>query len=106
MLDPARLVRGLAEAVERLGATLYEATVVDEIPPWGRVQASRASCERLLGEGDVVVRATEAWTSTLPGERRALLPVYSLMIATEPLPGSFWAGTGWPGASPSQTTGV
>ena len=43
---------------------------------------------------DVVVRATEAWAATLPGERRTLLPVYSLMIATEPLPATFWAETG------------
>jgi glycine/D-amino acid oxidase-like deaminating enzyme len=27
--------------------------------------------------------------------RRALLPIYSLMIATEPLPGSFWEEVGW-----------
>ena len=32
----------------------------------------------------VVVRATEGYPPTLPGLRRALLPVYSLMIATEP----------------------
>ena len=35
VLDPARLVRGLAEAVERLGATLYEGTTVEEIRPRG-----------------------------------------------------------------------
>jgi glycine/D-amino acid oxidase-like deaminating enzyme len=41
-----------------------------------------------------VVRATEAWTSQLPGSRRDVAPVYSLMIATEPLPPSFWAEVG------------
>ena len=35
---------------------------------------------------DVVVQATEAYTRDLEGQRRALLPVYSLMVATEPLP--------------------
>ena len=42
-----------------------------------------------------VIRATEAWTATLPGQRRAVLPVYSLMIATEPLPQAFWDEVGW-----------
>src|SRR6185312_6995277 len=35
---------------------------------------------------DVVVRATEAYTAALPGARRDLAPVYSLIVATEPLP--------------------
>jgi len=38
----------------------------------------------------VVVRATEGYTARLPGLRRALAPVYSLMIATAPLPPSVW----------------
>jgi glycine/D-amino acid oxidase-like deaminating enzyme len=42
----------------------------------------------------VVVRAVEAWTPTLPGERRTLAPVYSLMIATEPLDETFWKEAG------------
>ena len=43
---------------------------------------------------EVVVRATEAWTPTLPGLRRAIVPVYSLMVATEPLGDAFWAEAG------------
>ncbi len=42
----------------------------------------------------VVVRATEGYTRTLEGEARTLVPVYSLMIATEPLPDEFWAAAG------------
>jgi glycine/D-amino acid oxidase-like deaminating enzyme len=42
-----------------------------------------------------IVRATEAFTPGLPGLRRALAPVYSLMIATEPLPPSVWDQIGW-----------
>jgi glycine/D-amino acid oxidase-like deaminating enzyme len=41
-----------------------------------------------------VVVATEAWTTALPGRRRAVAPVYSLMVATEPLPARFWARAG------------
>ena len=38
----------------------------------------------------MVVRAVEGWTPSLPGTRRTLAPVYSLMIATEPLGEGFW----------------
>jgi glycine/D-amino acid oxidase-like deaminating enzyme len=41
-----------------------------------------------------VVRATEGYTRTLRGQERAIVPVYSLMIATEPLSEEFWAGAG------------
>jgi glycine/D-amino acid oxidase-like deaminating enzyme len=45
----------------------------------------------------VVVRATEAWTPTLPGYHRDIVPVYSLMVATEPLGDAFWAEAGLSG---------
>ncbi len=37
-----------------------------------------------------VVRATEGFTPRLPGLARAVVPVYSLIIATEPLPAAIW----------------
>ena len=43
---------------------------------------------------DYVVRATEAWTPTLPGYEREIVPVYSLMVATEPLSAAFWSRAG------------
>jgi glycine/D-amino acid oxidase-like deaminating enzyme len=42
----------------------------------------------------VVVRATEGYTAGLEGMRRTLVPLYSLMVATEPLPSSFWSTAG------------
>lgn len=83
-LHPARLVRGLAEAVERRGVTIHEQTRVRAIAP-GRAHTA---------DGDVraptVVRATEGYTPGLRGEERTLVPVYSLIIATEPLPPAVW----------------
>jgi glycine/D-amino acid oxidase-like deaminating enzyme len=38
----------------------------------------------------VVVRATEGFTPGLPGHRRAVIPVYSLVVATEPLSEAQW----------------
>ena len=40
------------------------------------------------------MRATEGWTPTLPGLHRAIVPVYSLMVATEPLGDDFWSSAG------------
>jgi glycine/D-amino acid oxidase-like deaminating enzyme len=88
-IHPARLVRGLAEAVERHGTTIYENSRVVEL-------ASRAvRCETGTVSAEVVVRATEGFTARLPGLRRAVVPIYSLMIATEPLPESFFDEVGW-----------
>ena len=81
-VDPARLVRGLAEAVTRRGATIVERTAAIAIEP-GRVLTDRGTVR-----ADVVVRATEAYTRDLRGRKRQLLPIYSLMIGTEPLPQS------------------
>lgn len=80
-LDPAGLVRGLAEVVEAAGVVIYEQTTVSALAP-RRVRTDHGSVS-----ADVIVRATEAYTRDLAGQRRALLPVYSLMIGTEPLGG-------------------
>jgi len=83
-LHPARLARGLADAVERAGATVFERTRVTAIAP-GRAETTSGTVR-----ADVVVRATEGYTRGLRGERRAVVPLYSLMIATEPLPQVVW----------------
>lgn len=87
-VHPLRLVRGLAHAVERRGAVIHEDTRVSA------VGAGRAVTAHGTVRADLVVRATEAWTPRLPGERRALAPVYSLVVATDPLPASVWDAVG------------
>jgi glycine/D-amino acid oxidase-like deaminating enzyme len=98
-LHPARLARGLAEAVERRGVRIFEHTAAMAISPADRAAGHRALVRTRAGQirADVVVRAVEAWTPTLPGLDRAVVPVYSLMVATEPLPESFWEGAGLDG---------
>ena len=88
-IHPARMVRGLAEVVERLGVTIYEGTEVTAIEP-GRVVTSNGNVR-----AEVVVRALEGYTASLPQYRRALVPIYSLMIATEPLSDDLWKEIGW-----------
>ncbi len=53
--------------------------------------------ERGAVSADVVIRATEGFTARLPRLRRAIAPVYSLIIATEPLPDATWDAIGLAG---------
>jgi glycine/D-amino acid oxidase-like deaminating enzyme len=87
-VHPVKLVRGLADAVERRGVRIHERTRVTAITP------GQAHTDAGAVRAEVVVRATEAWTAHLPGSRRAIAPVYSLMVATEPLAEEVWAGIG------------
>ena len=91
-VQPARLVRGLAEAVERVGATIYESTRVTHIAPGAAHTAAGVVRARH------VVRATEGYTARLDGHRRGLLPMNSAMIVTEPLDAGAWEQIGWAGA--------
>lgn len=83
-LNPALLVRNLARVVEALGVTIHEHTAAERIEP-GIVRTAHGSIR-----SEFIVRATEGYTSSLPGLRRTLAPIYSLMVATEPLPESVW----------------
>ncbi len=78
-IHPGKLVRGLAETVESLGARIYHGTPVTDIAP-GAVTTPNGSVR-----ARTVIRATEAYSSQQPGARRAVIPLYSLVLATEPL---------------------
>jgi glycine/D-amino acid oxidase-like deaminating enzyme len=87
-IHPARLARGLASAVERRGVTVHEHTRASAIAP-GRVVT-----EHGILRAEHVIRATEGYTCTLEGQRRQVAPVYSLIIATEPLAPDTWEQIG------------
>jgi glycine/D-amino acid oxidase-like deaminating enzyme len=87
-IHPARLARGLAATVRRMGVALHEQTTVTAIEP-RRVHTAAGTVR-----AEHVIRATEGYTPMLPGLRRAIAPVYSLMIATQPLPDSTWERIG------------
>jgi glycine/D-amino acid oxidase-like deaminating enzyme len=93
-VQPARLARGLAEVVERLGATIVEHTAAVDIVGGSPAARPMVVTDRGTVRADVVVRATEAYTRDLPGQRRALVPLYSLMVATEPLDAPTWESIG------------
>lgn len=88
VIQPAKLVRHLARHVVESGARLFEHSPALAVEPGivrspsGRVRARN------------VIRATEGYTAEIPGQRRTLLPFYSLMVATEPLPADTWEEIG------------
>ena len=83
-IHPARLARGLAASLVSRGVGLYEHTSVDSIEP------HRVHTDHGTVTASFILRATEGFTPQLAGHRRALVPIYSLMIATEPLPDDIW----------------
>ncbi len=93
-LNPARLVRGLATAVERLGATIYEGSPVTRIEPADRHGDSVVATAHGSLHAHYVVRATEGYTPTVARQRRRVVPLYSLMIATAPQSTDFWESVG------------
>lgn len=81
-VQPYKLVTQLAHHLESRGVKIFEQSEVTDISP---------KKVRALGfdvSSQYVVRATEAYTTLLPGEKRTLAPIYSFMIATDVLPQS------------------
>jgi glycine/D-amino acid oxidase-like deaminating enzyme len=90
-IHPMRLVRGLRRVVTERGGQVFESTRVRAIEP-GRVETDRGTVR-----AGAVLRCTEGYTAGFPGERRTLAPIWSLVIATEPLTSSMWDDIGWAG---------
>ncbi|MGH8958119.1 MAG: NAD(P)/FAD-dependent oxidoreductase [Acidimicrobiia bacterium] len=90
-INPFKLVRGLARAVEALGVKIFEQTQAIELKA-GVVKTTRGEVRSAS-----VIRATEVFSVNFPGHGRDFVPAYSLMIATEPLGSDFWDSYGFAG---------
>jgi glycine/D-amino acid oxidase-like deaminating enzyme len=88
-INPARLARGLAASCERHGVTIHERSAASAIGA-GHVSSAGGGLN-----AEVVICATEAYTTQLRGKARSYLPLYSLMIATEPLGEAVWEELRW-----------
>lgn len=97
-IHPARLVRGLADAVESAGGRILEQTTVRRIEGASGRRRARAVTTSGVVTADVVVRATEGFTARFAGHRRDAAPLYSLMVATEPQSDAFWSEVGFENA--------
>jgi glycine/D-amino acid oxidase-like deaminating enzyme len=89
-IHPAKLVRGLARSADAAGIRIAEHTGVLDYRP-GVVTTTSGDVH-----GDVIIDAMEGYRSQLRPTKRASLPLYSLMIATEPLPDSVFDAIGLP----------
>lgn len=95
LVNPARLVRGLKEAVIRAGGRVFEQTAMEELSqsgdevivrtPGGSVRARRA------------ILAANAYSGSFPGLRDRVMPFYSYILLSEPLTDEQWGRVGWKG---------
>ncbi|MEH6650529.1 MAG: FAD-binding oxidoreductase [Motiliproteus sp.] len=89
-INPAKLVRGLARLLERQGVTIYEQSAVTKIDS-GRVFTANGQVD-----ADIIVPAMEGYGASAGRiaagcqTNRYVLPVQSLIVATEPLSTSQW----------------
>ena len=88
-VQPARLVRGLADVVRRLGVTIHERSRVTAIEP------GLARTDHGTVRAPYVLRCLEGYTAGLPGQRRTWLPMNSAIVVTEPLTDAQWDAVGW-----------
>jgi glycine/D-amino acid oxidase-like deaminating enzyme len=89
VIHPAKLVDGLARAIEKLGVKIYENSPVTQYQS-GSIKTDHVTCRAQL-----IIRATEGFTSSIKTYRRTLAPLYSYMIATSPLTESQLQTLGW-----------
>ena len=92
-VHPAKLVRGLAKAIERLGGVIYEQSAVTRFEP-GATPCLHTD-HGVLRARKAIVAAGEAYLTQQPRFRRDLLPMSSLIVLTEPLSSKQWSDIGW-----------
>jgi glycine/D-amino acid oxidase-like deaminating enzyme len=89
-VQPAKLVRGLADRVEELGVRVYEQTEVSDVGD------HVLSANGLRVKADAIVVATESYTAQFSDWHRLVLPLYSMMVVTAPLNDHQYATIGSP----------
>ena len=93
VIHPMKLVNGLVRHAANIGVRIATGYEVDGIDDDGVVARRDGMQSRI--DADWVVRATEGYTPRLRGEARSFIPLYSYMVATEPLPEETWNDIGW-----------
>ena len=83
-INPAKLVRQLAEVVEKMSVKIFENSKVTSFSK-NQVVVNNHEIKT-----NFIINATEAYRSDFKNYKRASIPVYSLMIATEPLGQDMW----------------
>ncbi len=91
-LNPAKLARGMKKIVEGMGVEIRERSVVTRVVP-GKVH----HVDTELGDvsAPVLVVATNAYSHKIGFFKNRLYPIYTYIVATEPLSESQWEAVGW-----------
>lgn len=87
-IQPVKLNAGLARTVMNMGVELYDRTRVTEIHDRKLVTTHGTVF------ANTIIRATEGYTAEFPQYHRDVVPMYSLMVATEPLSDDVWKEIG------------
>ena len=99
-VNPYSLVLGLARAARRRGVHLWEESPVVSFTNGEVVHAATAdagdtpSTPGVVRAG-LVVQATEGYSASFAQTPRTMVPLYSLMVATEPLPSAVLKQLNW-----------
>jgi glycine/D-amino acid oxidase-like deaminating enzyme len=84
-VNPLGYARGLAQAAMQAGAAVHGGTPALSVRRQGRAWHVRTPTGTVLA--DKLILATNGYTDDLwPGLRRSIVPVYSAIVASEPLP--------------------
>jgi glycine/D-amino acid oxidase-like deaminating enzyme len=78
-IHPARLARGLATAVEKMGVKIFEQS------PALAIEGAVVRTPQAELTAETIILATEGYSCNLPGLQRRLIPMHSMMVVTEPL---------------------
>ncbi|UOO89716.1 FAD-binding oxidoreductase [Vitreoscilla massiliensis] len=79
VVHPGKLVRALAQTVEKMGAQIYEQTAATDIAA-GQIRTHSGSIS-----ASTIVRATESYTCQQAAHQRQVIPLYSSVLATAPI---------------------
>jgi glycine/D-amino acid oxidase-like deaminating enzyme len=92
-VHPLKLVRSLGALLERKGVHIFERSNVNEL------EAAAGGVNIDVGgkrySADRAVLGLNAWSSAMSSIDRDVMPVYSYIIATEPIPEDCWNEIGW-----------
>jgi glycine/D-amino acid oxidase-like deaminating enzyme len=95
LLNPARLVRGLKDAVIRAGGRVFEQT------PMASLDETSEGVRVVTAKGGIRAKrallATNAYSSRIPSLQAYVLPFYSYILLSEPLSDEQWSRVGWVG---------
>jgi len=91
-LNPAKLARGMKKIVESLGVEIREQSLVTRVIP-GKI--NHVDTEQGDVKAPVLVIATNAYSHKLGFFQNRLYPIYTYVIATEPLSKGQWDAIGW-----------